>query len=62
MTSQAIRDPLADRLITPQNAAFVFIAPEPRGYRIRRAAKTDHGRKGLGMRPALVPATIARSC
>ena len=25
MTSQAIRDPLADHLITPQNAAFVFI-------------------------------------
>src|SRR4051812_11135682 len=25
MTSQAIRDPLADQLITPQNAAFVFI-------------------------------------
>jgi hypothetical protein len=25
MTSRAIRDPLADHLITPQNAAFVFI-------------------------------------
>src|SRR3954471_9914509 len=25
MTSQAIRDPVADQLITPQNAAFVFI-------------------------------------
>jgi hypothetical protein len=31
MTSQAIRDPLGDHLITPQNAAFVFIdyQPEP---------------------------------
>jgi nicotinamidase-related amidase len=25
MTSQAIRDPLADHLITPRNAAFVLI-------------------------------------
>ena len=29
MTSQAIRDPLADHLITPQNAAFVFIDYQP---------------------------------
>jgi len=29
MTSLAIRDPLADHLITPQNAAFVFIDYQP---------------------------------
>ena len=29
MTSQAIRDPVADHLITPQNAAFVFIDYQP---------------------------------
>jgi nicotinamidase-related amidase len=29
MTSQAIRDPLADHLITPQNAAFLFIDYQP---------------------------------
>jgi nicotinamidase-related amidase len=29
MTSQAIRDPLGDHLITPQNAAFVFIDYQP---------------------------------
>jgi len=29
MTSQPIRDPLADHLITPQNAAFVFIDYQP---------------------------------
>jgi len=29
MTSQGIRDPLADHLITPQNAAFVFIDYQP---------------------------------
>ena len=29
MTSQAIRDPLADHLITQQNAAFVFVDYQP---------------------------------
>jgi nicotinamidase-related amidase len=29
MTGQAIRDPLADHLLTPQNAAFVFIDYQP---------------------------------
>jgi hypothetical protein len=29
MTSQAIRDPLADHLITPQNAALVLIDYQP---------------------------------
>jgi nicotinamidase-related amidase len=29
MTSQAIRDPLGDRLITPQNAVFVLIDYQP---------------------------------
>ena len=29
MTSEAIRDPLGDHLITPQNAAFVFIDYQP---------------------------------
>jgi nicotinamidase-related amidase len=29
MTSQPIRDPLADHLITPQNAAFLFIDYQP---------------------------------
>ena len=29
MTSQAIRDPLADHLITPQNAALLLIGYQP---------------------------------
>ena len=29
MTSEAIRDPLADHLITPQNAALVVIDYQP---------------------------------
>ena len=29
MTSQAIRDPLADHLITPQNSAFLLIDWQP---------------------------------
>ena len=29
MTSQAVRDPLADHLITPQNAVFVLIDYQP---------------------------------
>ena len=32
MTSQAIRDPLADHLITPQNAAFVLIDYQAYGW------------------------------
>ncbi len=29
MTSAAVRDPLPDDLITPQNAAFLPVAPSP---------------------------------
>ena len=29
MTSEAIRDPLADHLLTPQNAAFILIDYQP---------------------------------
>jgi len=32
MTSQAIRDALADHLITPQNSAFVFIDYQPEQF------------------------------
>src|SRR3954467_12397099 len=40
MTSQAIRDPLADHLITPQNAAFLFIDYQPE--QLATARSMDH--------------------
>jgi nicotinamidase-related amidase len=40
MTSEAIRDPLADHLITPQNAAFVLIDYQPE--QIATVRSMDH--------------------
>ena len=40
MTSQPIRDPLADHLITPQNAAFVLIDYQPE--QIAAVGSMDH--------------------
>src|ERR1700742_3358814 len=40
MTSQAIRDPLADHLITPQNAAFILIDYQPE--QIATVRSMDH--------------------
>jgi len=42
MTSPAIRDPLADHLITPQNAAFVFIDYQPE--QLATVRSMDHDR------------------
>jgi nicotinamidase-related amidase len=41
MTSQPIRDPLADHLITAQNAAFVFIDYQPEQFATVRSMDTD---------------------
>jgi nicotinamidase-related amidase len=41
MTSQAIRDPLADHLITPQNAAFVLIDYQPEQLSSVRSMDSD---------------------
>jgi nicotinamidase-related amidase len=41
MTSQAIRDPLADHLITPQNAAFVLIDYQPEQIAAVRSMDQD---------------------
>lgn len=41
MTSQAIRDPLADHLITPQNAAFVLIDYQPSQFGTVRSMDPD---------------------
>jgi nicotinamidase-related amidase len=40
MTSEPIRDPLADHLITPQNSAFVFIDYQPE--QIAAVGSMDH--------------------
>ena len=40
MTSQAIRDPLADHLITPQNSAFVLIDYQPE--QLAAVSSIDH--------------------
>ena len=40
MTSQPIRDPLADHLITPENSAFVFIDYQPE--QIAAVGSMDH--------------------
>ena len=41
MTSQAIRDPLADHLITPQNAAFLLIDYQRNQFGTVRSMDTD---------------------
>ncbi len=41
MTSEAIRDPLADHLITPQNAAFVLIDYQPSQFATVRSMDPD---------------------
>ena len=41
MTSQPIRDPLADHLITPQNAAFVLIDYQPEQFATVRSMEAD---------------------
>ena len=41
MTSQAIRDPLADHLITPQNSALIVIDYQPNQFRTVRSMDRD---------------------
>jgi nicotinamidase-related amidase len=41
MTSQAIRDPIADHLLTPQNSAFVFIDYQPEQFATVQSMETD---------------------
>jgi nicotinamidase-related amidase len=41
MTSQAIRDPLADHLITPQNAALILIDYQPSQFATVRSMDED---------------------
>jgi nicotinamidase-related amidase len=41
MTSEPIRDPLSDHLITPQNAAFVFIDYQPEQFATVRSMDPD---------------------
>src|SRR4051794_33336998 len=43
MTSEAIRDPFADHLITPQNSALVLIDYQPE--QIATVRSMDHGRR-----------------
>jgi nicotinamidase-related amidase len=47
MTSQAIRDPLADHLITPQNAAFVLIDYQPAQFKSIRSMDAALLRKNI---------------
>src|ERR1700742_3256743 len=47
MTSQAIRDPLADHLITPQNAALVLIDYQPSQFATVRSMDADLLRKNV---------------
>jgi nicotinamidase-related amidase len=47
MTSQAIRDPLADHLITPQNATFVLIDYQPSQFATVRSIDPDLLRKNI---------------
>src|ERR1017187_3927792 len=47
MTSQAIRDPLADHLITPQNAAFVLIDYQPSQFATVRSMDEAPLRKNI---------------
>jgi hypothetical protein len=41
MTSQAIRDPLADHLITPQNSALIVIDYQQNQFRTVRSMDRD---------------------
>ena len=41
MTSQAVRDPLADHLITPQNSAFLLIDWQPTQISTVRSMNQD---------------------
>jgi hypothetical protein len=46
MTSASVRDPLADQLLTPQNAALLLIDYQPAqlaGVRWRRAYRPGEG-------------------
>src|SRR3954471_6309783 len=47
MTSQAIRDPLADHLITPQNAALVLIDYQPSQFGTVRSIDPGLLRKNI---------------
>jgi nicotinamidase-related amidase len=47
MTSQAIRDPLADHLITPQNAALVLIDYQPSQFATVRSMDPDLLRENI---------------
>jgi nicotinamidase-related amidase len=47
MTSQAIRDPLADHLITPQNSALVLIDYQPSQFATVRSMDPDLLRKNI---------------
>jgi nicotinamidase-related amidase len=47
MTSQAIRDPLADHLITPQNAAFILIDYQPSQFATVRSMDEALLRKNI---------------
>jgi nicotinamidase-related amidase len=47
MTSQPIRDPLSDHLITPQNAALVVIDYQPSQFATVRSMDTDLLRKNI---------------
>src|ERR1039458_7588200 len=47
MTSQTIRDPLADHLITPQNAAFVLIDYQPSQFATVRSMDETLLRKNI---------------
>ena len=47
MTSQAIRDPLADHLITPQNAALVLIDYQPSQFATVRSMDEPLLRKNI---------------
>jgi nicotinamidase-related amidase len=47
VTSQAIRDPLADHLITPQNAALVLIDYQPSQFATVRSMDADLLRKNI---------------
>jgi hypothetical protein len=52
MTSAPVRDPLADHLLTPANAAFLFVEHEPAQLvsvcSMDRAPLLSHGTSGCG--------------
>lgn len=66
MTSQAIRDPLADYLITPQNAALVLIDYQPSQFGTVRSMDPDLLRKNSqeweGRRPGEVAGAGEPGC